>query len=195
MSTFPITSVSTVTTFRPARIPPVEPAPTARPLANPNAAGHGRFDWENTRGAAPGAASGTAAGDAGAANSASNGVESRPILWGAVDLGPDHDALGCGGAGSTAVPDRMFGLDLRQACEGHDACSDPLDAASDRPLGDVLACQARFAGDIYRAGGESWLGKVGGAVAAAIYTPVVAAVALAQWAGNRVVAGVRGWFE
>jgi len=111
--------------------------------------------------------------------------EGRPWL----DLGPRGTSEGCGIAATWWVPDRFGNTDLTPACNNHDVCSDALFERSDKPLGEVLSCQAGFFSDVYRAGGETFWGKVGGTVLSAVYGTAVSAVALGQWGVNRILDG------
>ncbi len=118
------------------------------------------------------------------------GVDPRCDPFGVICLGPATEALGCGSAGLTGVPDKLFGLDLTAACVEHDRTSPPLFERNAKPLGEVLATQARFFRDIVEAGGDSLLGRLGAGLVATPYTAAVGVVGVAQWAANRVLDGV-----
>lgn len=117
------------------------------------------------------------------------GGDPRCDPLGLICLGPEENARGCGAVGTTGVPDWLAGLDLTRACFNHDADSPPLFERSDKPLGAVLATQARFFRDIVASGGDSWLGKLGAVAVAIPYTAAVTTVGVAQWAVNRVLDG------
>lgn len=118
------------------------------------------------------------------------GVDPRCDPFGITCLGPATAALGCGSAGLTGVPDKILGLDLTAACVEHDRTSPPLFERNDKPLGEVLATQARFFRDIVEAGGDSLLGRIGAGLVAAPYTAAVGLVGVTQWAANRALDGV-----
>lgn len=135
---------------------------------------------------------GVAANLTNATSAAAARGESRPILGGLIDLGPSTGALGCGSEGTTGVPDRIGPFDFGPACDGHDACSDPLFERSDKSFSEVLECQANFARDIYNTNDGSLLSKVGAGLFSGVYTAAVGTVAMVQWAGNRIMDAFRG---
>lgn len=127
-----------------------------------------------------------------------SGTKSRNLDLGwflQVDLGPDTGSLGCGGEGSTGVPDRIampfLGIEMpmRHACDNHDAGSVEWSQRNNQSLGELFAVQGRFFRDLVADAGDNLQSKLFALGVGSVYTAAVTTAALGHWGISRVLDG------
>ncbi len=126
------------------------------------------------------------------------GAKSRTLDLGwflQIDLGPDTGSLGCGGEGTTGVPDRIalpfLGIDMpmRHACDNHDAGSVEWSQRNNQSLGEIFSVQGNFFRDLVADAGDNPQSKLFAVGVGSAYTAAVTTAALGHWGVSRVLDG------